>query len=206
MANAQLCIKLLSSESSLLFHSTLEGVFSQRSLEMRATQSCSPEDSLKPHPKEAHPVGSGMAQEFLVLSSLPQVILIMETLAPEQTVWSELLQASLWPGADTHSAQGCVHRGRWESRKRTSLGQRHVYGHSGCPNYLTENFGIMCFQAYVLVTEPGVIYDTLAEPGALARDVRPHYPVTVAGHMTTRGPHSRVTSTDVWSGVERWTN
>lgn len=98
MANAQLCIKLLSSESSLLFHSTLEGVFSQRSLEMRATRSCSPEDSLKPHPKEAHPVGSGMAQEFLaVFSSPPQVILIMEILAPEQTVWSELLQPLYGP-------------------------------------------------------------------------------------------------------------
>lgn len=51
--------------------------------------------------------------------------------------------------------------------------ERHVYGRSGCPIYLTENFGIMCFQAYVLVTEPGV-FDTLAEPGALAQDVRPH--------------------------------
>lgn len=63
---AQLCIKLLSSESSLLSHSTLEGVSSQLSLEMRTTQSCSPADSLKPHPREPHSAGSGMAQEFLV--------------------------------------------------------------------------------------------------------------------------------------------
>lgn len=107
---AQLCIKLLSSESSLLSHSTLEGVSSQLSLEMRATQSCSPADSLKPHPREPHSAGSGMAQEFLValVPPQPQVILIMETLAPEQTVWAGLLQASLWPGADTQHRAVCT--------------------------------------------------------------------------------------------------